>query len=147
MAKAFTLKQPHAHMVATGMIDAFGMNTNNKYRGELYIHAGSKFDEDMRWFWSSVDWVNDGYDDDLMSILMGPKEEQLPKTGIIGKVLIYDIVPYRLDLPVSQLTKDYLGAIMPKYVAMCKNPVTFLREDVEHIGGARGFWKYDVASE
>lgn len=91
---ALSIRQPWASLIVdpeltrgftTGVKNIENRSWQRSYRGELYIHVGQKSDPD------AIYWLRSHIGDIILPA-------NLPTGGIIGKVIVEDIV-YRSDSP------------------------------------------------
>ncbi len=75
--KALSIKQPHAHLIATGIKDVENRSWFTATRGRIYIHTGKIFDQA-------------GYDFMLDMKVLLPRKEDYDLGAIIGEVDIVD---------------------------------------------------------
>lgn len=80
--KAISINQPWAWLIAAGWKDIENRDWQTKYRGEVLIHTGKKFDYDG-WLWVTQQFPH----------IIIPPIEDFFKGGIIGQVEIIDCVP------------------------------------------------------
>ena len=136
MTKVITIKQPYAQLVVLGFKQFETRSFKISYRGPLYIHSSSKFEQGH---------IEMCFTDPWKECIRTPHE--LRVGHIIGKVILEDCIPteqVRETLKGSPIGErelmfgDYSDgryAWLLSHAECFKNPV--------HARGALGIWSYE----
>lgn len=116
--KALSVNQPWAWVIVNGYKPVENRDWETKFRGEVLIHAGKKFDD------AGYDFIKASFPE----IPLPPKEE-IERGGIVGKTRIVDCVD-EMDSPWFFGKKGFvLEQSQPCQLVPCKGALGFFKPD------------------